>query len=35
MIYYEELTKDWVRVVLDNAACETMDFQDLLYNIQE
>lgn len=35
LMYYEELTKDRVRAVFDNGACETMDFKDLLYNIQE
>lgn len=35
LAYYEKLTRDRVRLVYDNGACEILPFKDLLYNIQE
>ena len=35
LAYFEKLTRDRVRLIYDNGACEIFDFQDLLYNIQE
>lgn len=35
LTYFEKLTRDRVRLVFDNGACEIIAFEDLTYNIQE
>ncbi|PHN01886.1 hypothetical protein CRP01_35205 [Flavilitoribacter nigricans DSM 23189 = NBRC 102662] len=35
LAYYEQLTRDRVRLIYDNGACEIFDTEDLMYNIQD
>ena len=35
LAYYEHLTRDRVRLIYDNGACEIFDTEDLMYNIQD
>lgn len=35
LAYYEQLTRDRVRLIYDNGACQIFDTEDLMYNIQD